>query len=96
MRRLQKVIQGEATPNSSILDHTRSTLRFELYVQDMLSVMQKFCLVNVVEQAKVLDGLSEYQRRILCKIEKVISCWDDGYANISVSSVNSEDLLNSS
>ena len=59
-------------------------------------MMQKFCLMSVVNQAKVLKGLSDYQRKILSKIEKVIACWEDGDGEISVSTINSEDLINSS
>ena len=53
-----------------------------------MDVMQKFCLVNVVTQAKTLQGLSNYQKKVLAKIENVISRWEDVSDNLSVSSIN--------
>lgn len=62
-------------------------------------MMQKLCLVSVVTQAKHMQGLTDYQRKVLVKIEQVIERLESTMGNcdeLSVSSLQTEDFLCSS
>lgn len=56
-----------------------------------MAMMQRFCLVTVVEQAKLLPNLSATQRKVLTKLEGVCASLDNDLTP-SLSSIDSASL----